>query len=105
MGIDLYNCEICKEPFTQFGGGTIQTCCFCNSWVCFTCIDEDSKYRNHELDEKCCPICDKIHNYEEEVIDKSKEELKNIIDDLYFKKRIGNKLHNKLMDLINIISI
>lgn len=102
MGIDLYVCEMCKNPFTGYGGGTINTCSFCSSWVCYACIDENSKYRNEELDERCCPICDK--NNDETPKDKFIEELKVIIDNLFFKKRISNKLHDKIMDLINIIS-
>jgi len=100
MGLDLYNCEICKNPFTQYGGGTIQTCSFCDSWVCYNCIDENSKYRDDELDERCCPICDKVHDK----IDNTVEELKDIIDNLFFKKKISSKLHDKMLDLINIIS-
>jgi len=104
MGIDLYVCVMCKNRFNEHYGNNVNCKNLCDFWICFNCVEKNSKdfIELNDLTENCSHICDKTHD-NALVKDKIIEELKVIIDNLYFRKKIGTKLHNKILDLINNI--
>ncbi len=63
MGLDLYSCELCKEPHTKYGGSTVYSLDQCYCWICYDCIDEDDDIlRQHEDYDKTTEFVDEDGN-------------------------------------------
>lgn len=70
MGVDYYNCDLCKEIYTTCAGGG--GCDMCGASWCSTCDDTHPKFyiADDEYCEKCYPDPDKKRYYtEQEMLD------------------------------------